>query len=174
MNQKPIPFVPRWSGAVQGHAINTTKRFYPRLAAYHEFDDLLQESYLVFLRCKRRYHGKPSSNYGAVDNPAWFMSLFSRALSNQFLKLISATPRYNLLEDYSDDSSLEPIGEVENSGYFAQMLSELPAEILELVRSAALSADQSVRRKAMRELKRLMQDGGLEGLPPRRIRLRTI
>ena len=167
MPQKPVPFVPRWVGPVQGHAINVARRFYPRLAAHHEFDDLLQESYIVFLRCKRRYGGK-------IDNAAWFMSLFRTALHNQFLRLISQLPGYNLIEDYGGHSIPEPVGELESSAYLLHLFTQLPIEIVQLFKDAALNTDERLRRKAMNKLRRWVDVGGLRDPLPRRIRLRTV
>lgn len=166
MRRQAVPFVPRWVGPIQGHAINQARRFYPQLAAHFEFEDLLQESYIVFLRCKRRYHGK-------VDNPAWFMSLFKTALHNQFLKLISSRPGYNLIEDYAEDSIREPVGDTENSGFLSHLLSQLPVEILQLLRDATLSTHEQLQRRAIRKLHRWIRAGGLRNPEPRRIRLRT-
>lgn len=172
MQQKSIAFVPRWVGPVQGFAINTARRYYPRLSPHHEFEDLLQEAYIVFLRCKRRYQGH-------VDNGAWFMALYRTALQNQFLRLISTAPRYNLIEDYAEDSIHEPIGEVENFGHFSRLLAELPKEILQQLSDAATSTDESLRRKAANAVRIWVATGGENGTGgfenprPRRIRLQS-
>lgn len=72
-------FTPRWQGAINARAINLTKKFYPALCSDYEFEDLLQEAFLVFLKVRNKYP--------AVDNPRWFMVLFSRALLRRFIDL---------------------------------------------------------------------------------------
>jgi hypothetical protein len=42
-----------------------------------DFEDCMQMAGEVFARCSNRYSG-------TVDNPAWFMSLFQKALANEF------------------------------------------------------------------------------------------
>lgn len=90
-NMKKVPYTPRWQGAVQGHAINTARRIYPSLCAEHEFEDLLQEAYLIYLKVKRRYP--------QVDTPQWFMSLFSRSLYRHFGRLADRCSRTFSLDD---------------------------------------------------------------------------
>lgn len=89
---KRIPYVPRWAGPIEGHAVNVIKSFFPRLCAEHEFCDLLQEAYIIFMKCKNAYGGK-------VDNRAWFMALFSRSLTNRMIGLLDRSGRYIFIED---------------------------------------------------------------------------
>ena len=119
---RSIKFVPRWNGPIHGHAINTIRRYLPSLIAWHEFEDLLQEAYIVYMKCSRAYTGK-------VDTPQWFMSLFSRSLENKLINMVKHGPRYNFIEDsefaqaalnktYSDDMAEIRI-----------LIQELPREI---------------------------------------------
>ena len=124
--KKTIPFTPRWQGPIQGHAVNTVKSFFPKLCADHEFDDLMQEAYIVFIKCSRRYKG-------VVDNPAWFMALFRNALRNKLIN-ITGQCRYTLsLENLDDEPSI-----TDNEGYLACVFSELPVQVRRLVRDMCL------------------------------------
>lgn len=119
-----LSFVPRWNAAIEGHAVNLVRKFYPKLAAEHEFDDLLQEAYIVFMRCKERYAGK-------VDNPRWFMALFSRSLFNRLMDLSKRCGTYISIEAL-EDAFPEPATEYDEA-YFACLLRELPKEFRQLV-----------------------------------------
>ena len=103
MNRRPRVrgFIPRWTGPIEGYTINLVRRYYPQLAAEHEFEDLLQEAYIKYLICVRTYKGR-------VDNGAWFMSLYKRALTNHLPSLLHRHARYKLLEYGGDASSQEP------------------------------------------------------------------
>ena len=121
--EKDTPFVPQWSGPIQGHAINSIKKMYPALCAEHEFDDLLQEAYIVFMKCERKYKG-------TVDNAAWFMSLFRTALQNRL---------YTLAGKCHDTISLdaltlaqEPVEQ--DTNFLRQVVRELPSEVQDLLR----------------------------------------
>jgi hypothetical protein len=48
-------------------------------------EDALQQCGVVFARCLRLYNRRSAqSGWGRVDNAAWFMALFKRALANEF------------------------------------------------------------------------------------------
>lgn len=87
-------FHPQWPGPIEGYSINLIKRYFPRLQAAYEFEDLIQESYIKFLQCQKCYAGK-------INNPAWFMSLYKRALINQFNTFLERVTRYNFIS-YED------------------------------------------------------------------------
>ena len=139
---KKIPYRPIWPGPIEGHAVNTVRYYYGRLNAWHEFDDLLQEAYIVFIKCKRAYSG-------TVDNPAWFMSLFSNSLRNRFINLIRHGPRYNFVEDL-ESVSTEAAGDLENDGYLACLLEDLPMVLSMMTRLAIRDKISPQRRSDTR------------------------
>lgn len=96
-----LPFVPRWEGECKGYAYNAMRRFWPTLQAWYEWDDLMQEAFLVFLKCKRRY-------YTFVDTPQWFMALFKTSLHNRLVNLVVSVPRYSLTEEGVSDALVVP------------------------------------------------------------------
>lgn len=138
-----IPFRPIWPGPIEGHAINTVRYYYGRLNAWHEFDDLLQEAYIVFIKCKRAYGSK-------VDNPAWFMSLFSNSLRNRFINLIRHGPRYNFIEDL-EAINIEATGDLENDGYLRCLLEDLPSVLNMMTRLALRDKFSPQRRRTTRQ-----------------------
>jgi|SRR3990167_2456927 len=142
-----IKYVPRWPGAIEGYAVNCIRRFYAQLAAEHELEDLLQEAYIVFMRCKARYSS-------TVDNPRWFMALFQRALSNKLINLVHTTGRYISCEDI--ELMMNANGtHTPDIGYMRCVMEELPVEIKSLVHEVCF-ADDTVGRAALRKLCKLL------------------
>jgi len=137
-----IKYVPRWPGPIEGHAVNTAKHFYGTLHPWHEFDDLLQEAYIVFMRCKNAYGD-------TVDNPAWFMSLFSNSLRNRFINLIKHGPRYNFTEDMELTDYTQ--SGLADDGYLRCLLEELPPVLGMMTRLAMRDKISPVRRKRTRK-----------------------
>ena len=149
---KILNFIPRWTGPIEGYTINLVRRYYPQLAAEHEFEDLLQEAYIKYLVCARRYKGK-------VDNGAWFMALYKRALSNHLHSLLLRHARYKLLE-YGDGAQLpEPSvnGEVAE---VLQILTTLPSELAEVMTAVMAGARKGVSLKKIQELRAFILAGG--------------
>lgn len=119
-----IKFRPRWNAALQGHAVNVIRKFYPRLVSDYEFDDLLQEAFIVYMRCKERYGA-------TVDNPRWFMALFSRSLVNKLINLTEKAGRYISIEALDEDFP-EPATQYDEA-YMTCLLRELPVEVRQLI-----------------------------------------
>lgn len=142
--EQAIPFRPRWTSVMEGFTVNYVKKIYPRLATEHEFADLLQEAYLVYMKCRNKYEGR-------VDNPAWFMGIYRQALHNHFLDMWSKSFPYISLDDIEEAD--EPATKID-VGYCWRVLQELPADMRELLAALGLG-DISVLpalRKRLREL----------------------
>ena len=122
--KRKIKFTPRWEGAIKGHAVNTVKSFFPKLCADHEFDDLMQEAYIVFLKCSRRYRD-------TVDNPAWFMSLFRNSLRNKLINM-SALCKLTVDIDVLDQDMTDELSVRDEIGYLKCVFSELDVRIRRL------------------------------------------
>lgn len=135
--KKPrVPYCPRFHGSsFEGRTYNMIKQFFPRLAKEHEFDDLLQEAVLVFLICRERF---ADSRSGKVDNPAWFMSLFARALYWRFIDLQRGQFSYISLDELAEED--EPVTE-RDAGFCWRVLQELPGDMKELLRVLGLGDD---------------------------------
>lgn len=117
-----LVYCPRWDKTFHGRTVNIARTFYPKLATDYEMDDLVQEGYIIFLRCKRKYKG-------TVDNPKWFMSLYSRALTNLYINLLTKVKRYSFI------ASVEELPEVateQDDGFIKVLLTEMPAEVKQL------------------------------------------
>ena len=133
--KQAIPYTPRWQGPIQGHAVNSIRKFYPSLCAEHEFEDLLQEAYIVFLRVKVKYP--------QVDDPRWFMRLFSRSLYRELIDLKTACHQTLSLDD-PDVEVTEPCM-VED--YVERIvLSRLPQAAVEMARQIVFGSGQGCER----------------------------
>src|SRR5437879_3859259 len=109
-------FRPAFNGPIAGHAVNMSRKYYPLLAAELEFEDLLQEAWIVFLTCQRRYRG-------VVDNPAWFMALFSVSLQRRMVDLLRCQRPYISIDDLAEFD--EPVTDFD-AGFGWRVLCELP------------------------------------------------
>lgn len=88
--RKAFPFVPRWHGEISGWAVRAIVKNFASLSADYEFEDLMQEAYLVYMRCKDRYGS-------SVDNAAWFMALFKVSLRNHLWQMAERSGRRRML-----------------------------------------------------------------------------
>lgn len=133
-----IKFTARWPGAIEGRAVNLVKRHFSRLCAEHEFDDLMQEAYLVFMRVKARYP--------QCDRPEWFMSLFQVSLTNHLLNLGAKCGRTVSLEEL-------PLGDlpemlVQDEGFRRMVLQQLPVRMKHLLRLVCFPPDAATGQRA--------------------------
>ena len=133
--EKAIPFTPRWQGAIQGHAVNTARKIYPALVAEYEFEDLLQEAYLVFVKVKGKYP--------QVDTPQWFMSLFSRSLYRHFARLADGC-KYTLSLDDPAITVAEP--SMHEDYIEGIILSRLPKAAVEMARDIVFGSGVGCER----------------------------
>lgn len=93
---------PYLDGGLHGWIHNTARKNYRRVAGY-TFNDMVQEGYLVFWKCKSRYVGKGTVTARGVlmralpeipdeQSRKHFMSLVQRALSNRIQDLVAKQP----------------------------------------------------------------------------------
>lgn len=120
---KRIKFTPRWPGAIEGHAVNAVRKWFPALCAEHEFDDLLQEAWVVFHRCKERYPN--------IDNPKWFMAVFRTSLQNRLMNMAARCGRMISLDASPSLPVEEPsVAPIEERGPGLLGLNEIVARVL--------------------------------------------
>lgn len=145
--KRKIKFTPRWRGAIEGHAVNTVKSFFPKLCADHEFDDLMQEAYIVFMKCSERYKATVEMN------PAWFMSLFRNSLRNKLINMSAKCKQTVDVDALEQNDLLLALGITDEVGYLACVFSELPVRIRRLTHDMYFG-DASGNKAAMRVLRR--------------------
>jgi DNA-directed RNA polymerase specialized sigma24 family protein len=119
-----LRWVPQWDEKVRGWAIKFITQNQWRCDKIHEFDDLVQDAYLLFLKIAERYP--------KVNQPQHFMALFKRALANQIhdharymrrKRIIHQDTHKDAIELYSD------VGEENNQGYLNALIAEAPSEL---------------------------------------------
>lgn len=148
-------YTPCWTGPIEGYSINVVRRAWPQLSASYEFEDLLQEAYIKFLMCSRRYRGK-------VTNAAWFMSLYKCALCNHLASLASRNARYSFTEfkDITHNTCSEP-DFLECSCETIEVLLNLPAE-MQTVLSNLIAGVKAKPQQAQELKKYLIQELGVQ------------
>jgi hypothetical protein len=146
-----IKYTPRWPGSIQGHAINTVRSFYPALSAEYEFDDLMQEAYIVFMKVKKAFRDTEDN----PCNPKWFMSLFSRSLHNKLINIKALSGRYSSIELMHDDD--EPRSNADEN-FLRLILQELPTEVQQLIDVFCFSNDVKASRAAYTKLRQMYPD----------------
>jgi DNA-directed RNA polymerase specialized sigma24 family protein len=145
-----IKFQPQWRGPIEGYTINTLRRYYPKLMATHEFEDLLQEARIKFLVCQRAYCRKAYK--GGGGNAAWFMAYYKCSLINHLNTLVMRNSRYNFLE-YSDPVLLiEPLLAEDNEIDVLRVLANLPTEFAEVLMLLANGVKKGVSVKKVEAL----------------------
>lgn len=142
-----IRYRPRFPGPIQGYATNTIKHFYPALCADHEFDDLLQEAYIVFMKCSKAY--MPPA--GTLNIPAHFMNYFKRGLTNKLINMAAKCHPRISIEDIPN-FDIEAPGS-ENVGYLSCLLAQLPSRTRYNIGKFLNGTDQQ-QTKAYIELRR--------------------
>lgn len=117
MARPKLPFQAKWEPEVKGYSVRTIRGWYGTLSRQYEFDDLMQEAYLVFLRCSDKLK---------VDNPRWFMALYKRSLHWRLCDLVSAMQPYSYLEEVSEVVELVAF---DTSTEVFEVLESMPFEL---------------------------------------------
>lgn len=113
-----LSFRPSFTPEIRGVTVNTVRKYYRTLHRTHEFEDLLQEAFLVYWRCKNRYTG-------TVDNPAWFMSLYTQALHNRLRDMLRRQKKAKPFTSLTSAAWEAIVGPLDNDGAAMCMLEEL-------------------------------------------------
>lgn len=109
----------------------------------------MQEAFVVFLLCQRRYTGH-------VDNPAWFMALYKTAWRNRLVTLATTTPRYSLLEGL--DIPLVEAASPDVVHELLELLEALPFGLRALVTDMCRPKGRlKISRRSMHTLRSLLQ-----------------
>lgn len=141
-----MPFTPIFPGPIEGWTVNYSRRHFWRVERSMEFEDVMQEAYIVFLRC--------ASKYPDVETPQHFMALYKMAWANELIELakedtklramVSSTP----ITPEGEEHQLEPVGELYHDGHLSLLLSQAPKEVL-MVLNLFLSAPLEITELAL-------------------------
>lgn len=124
-------YLPRFHGAIEGYVVNFIRANGWRVQSSMEFEDVMQEAHVIFLRL--------AAKYGLTDTPQHFMALFKTAWRNHFVDLARTDSNLRLCtlnsqmqEDEEGDylALLESLpGDLENHGYLRMLLEDAPSDI---------------------------------------------
>ena len=123
---------PVFEGPIMGYAAGSIQRHLWKVGPLFDRDDMMQEAYLVFLRC--------ASSYPVLDTPQHFMSLFKTAWSRHIIDLAKKHTKTRVIvsanmvdEDDGHEWQREPVGDLDNAGYLLTMLRQAPAEVRQVL-----------------------------------------
>jgi hypothetical protein len=118
---------PDWDMRFQGWAAKFISKNRWRCESIYDFDDLMNDAYLVFRHIK--------ASYPLVSEPSHIMALFKTALQNEFndkakYKQRKTAAEVSLETIIGEDLKLiDSLGEENNEGYLRLLISELPPEV---------------------------------------------
>lgn len=121
-----VKYIPRtvkfeWGGAFEGYARGYVRRNFWRVRELClSEEDALQEAALIFVRCKNLYEGR-------VDNPAWFMALYKRALAMDWITMSAKDSKLRSIPAPEIEDGVD-----HNLGMLSATISEGGAEIQKL------------------------------------------
>lgn len=119
-----LQWTPVWEGPTKQWALGFIRKNKWRCDPINSIDDLLQDSYLTFL--------KISTKYPRVIGQAHFMTLFRTAMRNEMhdRARYMRRKRERHLDTSIDAFDLgDRIGELSHNGYLAVLLDQAPAEV---------------------------------------------
>jgi len=114
-----------WGKVYEGYAANFYRSNIWRCDRLHELSDLIQDAYVIFAKVR--------DTYPRVIEEKHFMALYKRALTNNMHDKASYRRRKDAVEVYLSSDVSEffagRIGGVDNSGYLAALLDEIPQDL---------------------------------------------
>lgn len=99
------PYVPQFDATFEAYTKKFLMKNFWRVSSEYALEDLSQEAWHVFLENKRRYQG-------VVDNAAWFMSLYKRALFNRITDFAYKSSKHHAHLMYEDPELEESFASV--------------------------------------------------------------
>jgi hypothetical protein len=152
----PNPAIPEFKGPIEGYVVNYLSANYWRVKNNMEYEDMMQEAQVVYLRLVRKYPD--------IDTPQHFMALFKTSWGNHFVDFTNketnarALMYENQFQDVEDTMSnfmSSIMGDSNNNGYLLILIKEAPAEVRQVL-SLFLNAPSEILDLASKAWK----DGG--------------
>jgi hypothetical protein len=141
-----MAYTPTFTGSIEGWTVNYCKLNFWRVNGSMEWDDLMQEAYLVFLRCVGKYP--------ELETPQHFMALYKTAWFHAFTDFAHVDTKLRLLVSETtltqegEEVSYEPIGDLNHDGSLATLIRQAPKEVL-MVLNLFLSAPTEIVEMAL-------------------------
>lgn len=138
-------YKPNWAGPIQGWTVRYSHQHFWRVADTMQWEDVMQEAYLVFMRCSNRYP--------VTDTPQHFMALYKRAWINHMNDLSngSSNQKTEISDQVMTDdgpSTIDQVGSLDNDGYLRVLVNEAPEEV-RMVLALLVNAPQELIDLAM-------------------------
>jgi len=118
--------------AVRGYIVNFARKHFWRVSSWYEFDDLVQDGYLVYAKCRK---GFTPGDAPETEHQRMFMAYFKGALQNHITDL-QQDPRSQRIEvavaDLAEGTSLD--GEQDLEEAVATIIARAPSEIVDLLK----------------------------------------
>jgi hypothetical protein len=141
-----VPYLPEFTGPIEGFVVNYISKNYWRVARTVPREDLMQEAYVVFLRCKRKYTQlEEARHFMALFKTAWVRHFTDLANADTQDRLVSST---EMVDADGDAHTREMVGELCTDGELATKLRQAPAEVL-MVLNLFLNAPQEILELAI-------------------------
>jgi hypothetical protein len=132
------PYEPIYHGVLEGFTYNFLKKMFWRVKGIYEFEDLIQDAYEIFLRCRNKYC-MPESN-PRVTEPKHFMSLYQTSLRNHIFNLSRSVSnerfyRVDEREDWDDIMEVlkKCVGDRGTEGDLRVMVNSAPPLVREVL-----------------------------------------
>ena len=124
-----MSFKPEFKGPIEGWTVNYVKRNIWKVERSMEWQDLMQEAYIVFLRV--------AAKYPEVETPQHFMALYKLAFTRAFIdfayldtKLRNEVSASGIVSQDDTQGGYEVMGDLNNDGNLATLLRQAPREVL--------------------------------------------
>ena len=133
-----LNYIPRYDGVIEGWVVNYLKKNFWRVRRCMEYEDIKQESFVIFLKVKKQYRN-------VVDNDKWFMSLYKTSFINSFIDISSINTNMSCLtliecelnrmesEYAGDEYQATLIGDLDNDGMMELSLKHAPERIRQII-----------------------------------------
>lgn len=128
---KPVPDM--LDAGLKGYIINQARKNLWRVQPLYEFDDLVQEGYMCFAICKKRY--------GHIESSSHFMSLFKTTFQNQMHDLATARTRQQIVYE-EEEASKNSMSIDFNCGQLLLRLNQLPPYLRKFIELATTEIQQ--------------------------------
>lgn len=128
------PAIPSFVGPIEGYVVNYLRANFWRVKNSMEYEDMLQEAHVVYLRLAQKYHD--------IDTPQHFMALFKTAWSNHFVDISRKDTNSRLMmyeNQFADNDDVlsnflsSVVGDQSNTGHLVVMIKQAPAEVRQVL-----------------------------------------
>ena len=135
-------FEPEWKGPIEGYVVNFLADQHWKIARTVPWDDAMQEAYVIFLRCKRKYQVEEAKHFMSLFKSAWFNHFTDMANEDTELRRVGPLP------ESPEGSPYDSIGEVDCDGHLAVLVEQAPREVA-LVLALFINAPQELLELAL-------------------------